>query len=275
MLQSMTGFGSKEARLSPWGKVCVELRSTNHKFLDISFRLPEGLLALEEGMKKEIEAMIKRGRVTCAINLVGQSAPSVLINQQLLKNYLAALQSIKRRTRLKDAVRLETLIHLPGVLSVTESKISKEQLWPQLKKLLAAAVENLARSRAKEGQALAAYLKKQAAALKADLQAISARFKKAVKHKIAAYQTDEERTAFLRNADISEEIARLAFHVRSFQEKINRQGPIGKELDFIAQEMQREANTIAAKSFDAKISGWVVQLKSQIEKIREQAQNIE
>lgn len=275
MLQSMTGFGSKEDRLKSLGKVNIELRGSNHKFLDISLHLPEGFLALEERVKKEIETKVKRGRVTCVINLSQTEAPRVFINHRLLKNYLAALRSIKAQAGARDEIHLETLAHLPGVLSLTENRISKEELWPALKTLLSKAVENLARARQKEGQALAGYLRKETQSLRANLEIVRRRFKKAIKDKLGTFKTDEERSAFLRSAEISEEIQRLAFHARSFQSKLGNRGPVGKELDFIAQEMQREANTMAAKSFDAQISSCVVQLKSQVEKIREQVQNAE
>ena len=119
------------------------------------------------------------------------------------------------------------------------------------------------------------FLKSRAEILKKDLDMVKARFKKAVKDKLARINNDEERIGFIKEADITEEIERLAFHIGNFKSKLSKYGPIGKELDFVAQEMQREANTMGAKSCDAAISSTVVQIKSQIEKIREQAQNIE
>jgi len=129
--------------------------------------------------------------------------------------------------------------------------------------------------RQKEGRATYVYLKNRLEALKADLGIINSRFKKIVPHKLAKIASDEERASFLKVADISEELERLAFHIKNFWHKLSQLGPLGKELDFIAQEMQREANTVGAKSFDKIVSAKVVQLKSQIEKIREQVQNIE
>jgi len=275
MIKSMTGFGSKEVEIPPLGKVNVELRSSNHKFLETVLHLPEGFLSLEERIKTEIETQIKRGRVTCVVNMVSQAVPRVVINKPLLKKYILALRNIQNQCRLEDEININTLIHLPGVLSWTENKIFKGRIWPRLKIVLHQALEDLVGARQKEGRALYFYLKARAQALKVNLAGIKTRFKKAMQDKIALIKTDEERASFLKDADISEEIERLAFHIQNFKHKIAQTGPIGKELDFIAQEMQREANTMGAKSCDARVSARVVQLKSQIEKIREQLQNIE
>lgn len=275
MINSMTGFGTKETKILPWAKIRVELRSSNHKFLEIVFHLPEVLLSLEDRIKKEIEAKIKRGRVTCVINIAGALAPDVFINKQLLKNYVRALRNIKEEFRIQDEMGVDTLIHLPGVLSLAENRLSKVQIWPRLKVLVNQALDNLLAMRQKEGRALYVYLKARSEALKTNLFFIKARFKKAIKDKIANIRTDEERASFLKEMDITEEIERLGFHIQNFKNKILKKGPVGKELDFICQEMQREANTIGAKSFDVGVSARVIQIKSQIEKIREQLQNIE
>jgi len=271
----MTGFGSAEKIIVPLGKASVELRSANHKYLDIVFHLPEGFLALEDRVKKEIESKVKRGRVTCVVNLGGREAQKVFINKVLLKSYIGALKVIRQQFAIKDGVSLETLVHLPGVMSLEQSKISKDNVWPRLKILLKQALDKLVKTRQKEGSALGRYLKNRNLSVKGNLAAVRARFKKIIRQKAASIGNEEERSAFIKSADISEEIERLAFHIRNFNNKLSKNGPIGKELDFIAQEMQREANTIAAKSCDVMISGRVINIKSQIEKIREQVQNIE
>jgi len=271
----MTGFGSKEAQLAPFGKASVELRSTNHKFLESVFHFPEGFLSLEDRIKKEIEAKLKRGRVTCAINISGSKGSRVFINKGLLKNYILGLKNIKQEFDLKDELSINTLIHLPGILSLEEKNIPASSIWPRLKNLLNTALDELVKMRAKEGRALFGFLKSKADRLDKDLKAVKARFQYAAAKKTAKLNSDEERASFLNDADITEEIERLTFHVRNFKSKLSKNIPVGKELDFIAQEMQREANTMAAKSFDASVSEKVVQMKSQIEKIREQVQNIE
>lgn len=275
MIQSMTGFANKEAEVAPFGKICVELKSSNHKFLEVAFHLPEGFLSLEEKIKKEIESKIKRGRIACAINIISRKTASVFINKPLLENYINSLGKIKKQFRLQDEVSINTLIHLPGVLALEEDRILKSDGWQSLKILIRQAVDELLKARQKEGRALYGYLKNRAEALKANLALIKMRFKKSIKNKLDLIKLEEERSAFLKDADIAEEIERLTYHIRNFKNKLSKTGPVGKELDFIAQEMQREANTLAAKSFDVVIASRVVQMKSQIEKIREQVQNIE
>jgi len=259
----------------PLGKICVELRSTNHKFLDMVFHFPEGFLSLEDKIKKNIEAKIKRGRVTCVVNITREEAPRVFINKPLLKNYISVLRNIKSQFKVQDEVRLDTLIHLPGIISLAESRVPKERIWPRLNLLVNQALDNLVKMRQKEGQALYIYLKSRAQALNNHLGIIKRKARKVARDKCSQIKSDEERVSFLKQIDISEEVERLVFHIRNFKNKLSKPGAIGKELDFIAQEMQREANTIGAKSCSAAISARVVQMKSQIEKIREQVQNIE
>ncbi|MCX5696854.1 MAG: YicC family protein [Candidatus Omnitrophica bacterium] len=275
MLKSMTGFGGREKDMPPFGKISVELRSTNHKFLEAVMHLPQGFLSLEDKIKSEIEAKIRRGRVTCAINITGGENSDVFVNSALLAKYLEAMERIRGKFRLKEEVSLDTLIHLPGVLSLAESVVPKAKIWPKLKVLLDQSIEDLVRTRQKEGAALSVYLIKRTQTLKNDISAVKAHFSKTIKKKLATLQTDEERSSFLKNSDITEELERLDFHCRNLIHKLSASGPIGKELDFIAQEMQREANTMGAKSCDSFISARGVEIKSKIEKIREQVQNIE
>ena len=257
------------------GRISVELRCTNHKFSETVFHLPEGLLSLEDKLKKEIEGKIKRGRIYCAINIKGQLAQGIFVNRKLLKNYLHELNSVKKEFKINDGLSLDSLIRLPGILSLKEDKPTGAHIWEQLKPIFLQALTSLLAARQKEGKALAGLLNKRNALLKKDLIFIKRRFVVAVKNKLKKIQAEDERVAFLKGADIAEEIDRLHFHIKNFQQKITQTEAIGKELDFITQEMQREANTLAAKSFDLIISGRAVEMKSQIEKIREQVQNIE
>lgn len=275
MLKSMTGFGSSSKNIAGLGKASAELRSANHKFLEIILHLPEGFLSLEDRVRQAIETKIRRGRLICIVTLTNGKQSSVFINKNLVKGYMNSVGSLKKQLHIKEELGLNDLLRLPGVLSLVEQRLSAERIWPQLKPLIKAAVENLVSARQKEGRALYIYLKNRAQVLKTSVALVSARFKKAIKDKLTKIQSNEERASFLKETDISEELQRLIFHIRNFKNKIAKSAAVGKELDFIAQEMQREANTIAAKSFDASISNRVIQIKSQIEKIREQAQNVE
>lgn len=275
MLMSMTGFGSCEIVIAGIGKVSIELRSTNHKFLETVSHLPESLLSLEDKVKKEIEAKVKRGRITCVVNITRKESPTVFIDEKLLKNYISALENTKKKFHIKGEVGLDDLIRLPGVLSVSNQEIIKEKIYPRLKELLSTAVNRLVGTRQKEGAALFKHLKRRAQLLKSELHALQARYQTIVNRKRAKLNTQEEQSSFLKESDISEEIERLEFHIENFSQKLSKNSPMGKEFDFIAQEMQREANTIGAKCCDSLVSARVIQMKSQIEKIREQVQNIE
>lgn len=275
MISSMTGFGSCEEEIESIGRLSVELRCTNHKFTECVFHLPEGLISLEEKLKKEIEARVRRGRVYCAINIKGQMPEGIFVNRKLLKSYLHEFNSLKKEFKLKDGLSLDSLVKLPGILALKENKPTGAHIWEKLKPIFLQALMNLSKARQKEGKALAGLLKKRGELLNKDLLFIKRRFSVAAKIKVNKISAEDEKLAFLKAADIAEEIDRLNFHIKNFQTKITGGQSVGKELDFITQEMQREANTLAAKSFDLVISGRAVQMKSQIEKIREQVQNIE
>lgn len=271
----MTGFGNQETEIKDIGRISVELRCTNHKFLETVFHLPEGLLSLEDKFKKEIETKIKRGRIFCAINIRTVDAQGIFINRKLLKNYLLQLQDLKKEFKINGELNLDSLIRLPGILSLKENKPAGAHIWEHLLPVFLQALSSLVKARDKEGRALAKVLKNRSQLLKKDIVFIKQRFNLAVKNRLKIIKADEERSAFLKSAEIAEEIDRLNFHIINFVQKIAQGGSVGKELDFITQEMQREANTLAAKSFDLIISGRAVEMKSQIEKIREQVQNIE
>jgi len=275
MINSMTGFGSHEVKIDSIGRTSIELRCTNHKFLEVVFNLPEGWISLEDRLKKEIESHVRRGRVYCAINVREQVAQGIYVNRRLVKNYLHELNAMKKDFKIKGDLNFDALICLPGVLSLKERKPTGAHSWEQVKPVLMDALKNLSKARHKEGIALSALLKGRSEGLKKDIIFIRRRFTAAVKMKLTKIHGPDERLAFIKSADIAEEIDRLHFHIKNFQHKIQKGGPVGKELDFITQEMQREANTLAAKSFDLAISARAVEMKSQIEKIREQVQNIE
>lgn len=275
IISSMTGFGSHEIEIDSIGRISVELRCTNHKFLETVFNLPEGLISLEDKLKKEIEGKIRRGRIYCAINIKDQVIQGIFVNRKLLKNYLLELNGIKKEFKINDGLSLDSLIRLPGILALKENKPTGSHIWDKLKPVFLHALIGLLQARQKEGAALASLLKNRTELLKRDVAFVKKRFTIAIKNRLAKIQTPEERLAFTKGADIAEEIDRLHFHIQNFQQRIACAGVIGKELDFITQEMQREANTLAAKSFDLVISGRAIQMKSQIEKIREQVQNIE
>jgi uncharacterized protein (TIGR00255 family) len=274
-IESMTGFGAGEISVPYWGKISCELRSTNHKFLEMILHLPEGYLSLEERVKNEVESRLKRGRVVCVITVMGSLTTDVSVNESLVKGYVNAIRGMGKKFSLKDDLGVSTLINLPGVFSTSENKIAPSALWIKLKKAVDGALDDLSGMRVKEGKRLVSHLSSLAAELVRDLRFVDERFKKSISDKMPMLKSDVERTVFLKDIDITEELERLGYHIGNLTSKLRGSGPVGKELDFICQEMQREANTMGAKSSDTKISGKVVQMKSTIEKMREQVQNIE
>ena len=176
MIKSMTGFGRAEAEMAPFGKISVELRSTNHKFVETIVHLPEGFLALEDKIKKEVELRISRGRVVCAINIFGGHSSDVFVNKDLLAKYVSALQNIKQRFSIKNDISMDTLARLPGVLSLAENVVPKAKYWPGLKKIVEKAVNELVKMRQKEGLALQVHLKGRAQEVKVDLSKAKAAF---------------------------------------------------------------------------------------------------
>lgn len=273
-MQSMTGFGSRETNTS-LGRVTVEIRSANHKSFESVIHLPPGYLSLEDKIRKTLEARLKRGRIMCAVSFSGAAKASVHVDEAILRSYMHIIRSVKHTLQMKQDVSMDTIMQLPGVLRLEEKRVSSSVIWSSVLPVVASALEELVRMRAQEGKALCSFLRSRSGLLHKDLLSIKQRFRVMVRNKLRALKTDDERVSFLKNADIAEEIERLTFHIRNFNSKLRKSGPIGKELDFIAQEMQRETNTLAAKSCDIFISGRVVQMKSQVERIREQVQNVE
>jgi len=275
IVESMTGFGAGEVNVPYWGKITCELRSANHKFLEIIMHLPEGYLSLEDKLKNELEKKLKRGRVVCVVTVAGSLVSDVFVNERLLDQYIKTIKRVSAKHRLTLNLGVDTLIKLPGVLSVNEKRIAPGKLWPVLKRAADKASAELSLTRRKEGAQLVVHLKKMVNELAVETVFIDARFKKSIQERLPLFKTDVEKSVFLKDIDITEEVDRLSFHIRTFQAKLKGSSPMGKELDFICQEMQREINTIGAKSSDVRISGKVVPVKSTIEKLREQVQNIE
>jgi uncharacterized protein (TIGR00255 family) len=275
MIQSMTGYGHCEQKIASAGKISVDIRSTNHKFLESVLHLPEGFLSFEDKVKKEIESRLKRGRVTCVVTITGAMSPDVRVNQTLLDRYLRIAASIRKQHRISGGISIDTLMTLPGVLVLEENRIPADRIWPALSSATAKALAALAAMRQKEGRALYKYLCDHISDVQEKLSQVSSRFDSVSKKKAALCKTELEQATFLKDADITEELDRLSYHTRNFRSKLGSGSPVGKELDFICQEMQREANTMGAKSCDGKVSADVVQIKSMIEKLREQVQNVE
>lgn len=287
----MTGFGQGSASGSAF-KVRVDMRSVNNRFLDIQTRLPQELASLEVTIKKQIQAALRRGRVELTVSVEQLKQASFEINRPLVSGYLAALSQLKSEFGLQDEPSLELIAKLPGALQVSQdSGQLDETLVAGVSEALANALAALIEMRTAEGQELASELSTRLDTIETQLPTIESEAKrlpgiyrekltKRIQELVAGGDVDETRLAqeavmLADRSDISEEIARLKSHIIQMRDFIKTNDEAGKRLDFILQEMNREANTILSKSGDLAISDAAIIIKTEVEKLREQVQNVE
>lgn len=292
MIKSMTGFGRKEA-VYDGGSVSVEIRSVNHRFLDVQCRLPKGLAAVEDACKQAIQQQCKRGRIDVTVLLSGdrQGPRQVVVDRQLARQYMLALRALQKDLKLSGKPDLNLVAGFRDVVSLADTISSDQDLQKLVTKTVSAALRELTRMREREGENLArailTHLRnlEEAQRLVAQrapqvAQEALVRMKARVQTLLGAQSLDDARLyqelAILSDrSDISEELARLTSHCAQFKTALDRADQVGKTLDFLLQEMGREVNTIGSKANDAAITTQVVQMKTELEKIREQVQNIE
>lgn len=292
MIKSMTGFGKASSKFKD-GRITVEIKTVNHKFFDATLKLPETIAIFEERVKETLQRRLRRGKVN--LNLAYDGTVSryewVNINKRIAKNYYGELLRLKKHLGLKDDIGIKEIVALPGVLNYEVMEKSLTKLWPNIKEALDRAIDRLISDRQKEGRFIYTDIDKRRRKIESMLSAIKARahlnvdeyrkrFAERVKdltsgHEIDMGRLEMEVAIFAKNSDISEEIVRLKNHLSNLKKTISGNGEVGKKLDFIAQELHREVNTVGSKVSDFKISKNVIEIKSEIEKIREQAKNIE
>jgi uncharacterized protein (TIGR00255 family) len=292
-MKSMTGYGWGDAVQNGY-KVTVELSSVNRKQSEISINLPRELEVLEAQIRDEVNRRVARGRVTARVTLhAGEKHQgNVRINAALAQAYARRLRDLARELKLAGEVTLDHLLRAPGVLESDEDVPDAEDFWPAVEKALKQALEMLVNMREKEGTHLRKDLVKRIdtmrrSAIRVQRRApqVQVRYRSQLLERIQnagleAAKVEEERVLkevifFADRSDISEEITRLQSHFKQFDDCVNSREPVGRTLDFLAQEMNREINTIGSKANDATISREVVVLKTELEKFREQAQNVE
>jgi uncharacterized protein (TIGR00255 family) len=291
-IQSMTGYG-RASRRTASGNITVEFRSTNHRYLEVDQRLPNGLTAIQGRLTELIQKRLRRGRVEALVFVQALQADRrrVVFDEPLLARYYEALVSLKGRFGLKGPVTLDQLLALPQAVTVAEERLPTEQLWEPIRQTAEAALEALVRTRKREGARLVADLRRQIAMVESHARKITTRLPKALvqqrqqlrkrlRELLGVSNTRsvaqlEEVVALVRDADIHEELVRLDSHLAHMRQTLSGQQLVGKQLDFIAQELMRETNTIGAKVNDPQAARHVVEIKGCIEKIREQVQNLE
>ena len=292
MIKSMTGFGRCEV-LKDSRKFTVELKSVNHRYLDVNIRMPKKLNFFETSIRTLLKSYADRGKVDIFITYedLSQSQVSVKYNAALAAEYLKYLNQMAEEFSLDNDVRVSTLSRYPEVFTMEECSEDEDELWNGLKEALEGAFSQFVEMRTKEGERL-----KEDILLKLDLLSEQIRFiEERSPQIIAEYRTklEEKMRELLEDTQIDdnriaaevilfadkictdEEVVRLKSHIQHMRETLEESNGIGRKLDFIAQEMNREANTILSKANDLDISNRAISLKTEIEKIREQIQNIE
>lgn len=273
MIKGMTGFAQKKFSFKGMRGV-VEIKSLNNRYLEIVCHLPVGFNAFEDKIKKILEPQIKRGRINVAINFLNKPSTTVVLNQTLAKEYLLSVKKMQKSLHLKGAISLAEVVNLPGVVSLKEKQVSLPLLWKKIEGVLKQTRDALLKERISEGRCLYQDICRRVAQIHNALRQTQRRLKTIICQKTKML-SQEELSAFLKSSDINEELVRIKFHLNTLSQRSKSNDSAGKELDFICQELLREINTTAAKMPDKEITTYAIQIKSQIERIREQAQNIE
>ena len=298
MIYSMTGFGRARREVAGLG-LEVEIRSVNHRHLDLRVRLPRVLIDQETAIKKRIQGELSRGKVDVTVGLTtGDSAATLEIDEAIAAQYVAAAEALRERHALGEdggALDVAALLGLPGVTRVVETEADPETLESPLHEAVAEAIEALIAMRAAEGESLSIEVEgrlERVAELASAFQARAGEVLALAKQRLHKRAEQIKREVGLLDdarlhqeiviaadrLDITEELVRLQSHIAQFRETLQSAGrghPVGRRLDFLLQELGREANTVGSKANDAPLAQDVVELKTELERIREQVQNIE
>ncbi len=292
MIKSMTGFGRSEL-VKEDRKITVEMKSVNHRYLDVNMKMPKKLNFFEAAIRNELKNYIQRGKVDIFISYEDYTETNICVkyNKELAAEYMKYLEQMAEDFSLDNDVRVSALSRYPEVLSMEEQTIDEEELWIMLSEAIGKAAEGFVETRIKEGENLkedligkldgmlghVAYITERSPEIIAQYRS---KLEDKVKELLGDAQVDEGRllmevTIFADKVCVDEELVRLRSHIETMKENLQKGGSIGRKLDFIAQEMNREANTILSKANDLEISNRAIELKTEIEKVREQIQNIE
>ncbi|MBX3319971.1 MAG: YicC family protein [Nitrospira sp.] len=292
MITSMTGFGRQQAAWSD-GTVTIEVRSVNHRFLETSIRLPKTMTSLEEGFKKTIQQHCARGRVDLTVILQGSrgNVRSLQVDVGLAKQYHEALRTLQRTLKLKGVIDIGLMAGLRDLLVVSEQPTDDRKLTRLVEKLGRQAVLEMANMRKREGALLAEDIRDRLKRLREATTTVSARAPLVAQEAFERMKVrvekllgdsipdvprlNQELALYADRCDIMEELVRLNAHMIQFDDTIQRAEPVGKTLDFLLQEMSREVNTIGSKANDVTITAEVVIMKTELERLREQMQNVE
>lgn len=292
MLKSMTGFGRSEIT-NERQKITVEMKAVNHRYCDINVKMPKKLSIFEAGIRNLLKKYIQRGKVDVFITYEDYTENNMVLkyNEELAAEYVRVLQQMSEQFGIENDVRVSSLSRYPDVLTLEEQTIDADELWGVLEEALHKASEQFVETRLVEGENLKNDLIGKLDGMLEDVDFIEKRspeiltehrqrLEAKVKELLGDSTIDESRivtetTIFADKICVDEEIVRLRSHITSTRNALIEGGSIGRKLDFIAQEMNREANTILSKANDLEVANRAINLKTEIEKFREQIQNIE
>ncbi|WP_077617766.1 YicC/YloC family endoribonuclease [Bacillus sinesaloumensis] len=291
MIASMTGFGRAKKETDEFS-VYVELKSVNHRFCEINTRIPRHLLFLEDKIKKTIVEHVKRGRVEVFLTIEGEGfvTKTLSVDWELLNTLVVTTKQIQEKYQLTDQITTQMLLSNDNILSIEEQKKENEELELIILEVTENAVQQLKQMREVEGNKLIEDILSFLGQIEENVHTVEeyaprviAHYRERIEKRVKEYvgnEFDENRiltevALFAEKADISEELTRLRSHISQFRDTVDTNEPIGRKLDFIIQEMNRETNTIGSKANDPQIAKHVVEMKSLLEKIKEQVQNIE
>ena len=288
MLRSMTAFARQE-RPSAWGTITWELRSVNHRYLETSFRLPEALRGLETLARERVNSTLSRGKVECALKLqtAGAALTAITLNHALVERLLDIAAELEHMTGPGTGLRLADILRWPGVINEAEPDL--DEIRSAILDGLDAALAELIATREREGQRTAEMLQQRCTAMRLQVARVRvrrpevlARWREKLLGRLADIAVDadpgrleQELALVAQRLDVEEELDRLDTHLDEIESVLGRAEPVGRRLDFLMQELNREANTLSSKSADADTTRAAVELKVLIEQMREQIQNIE
>lgn len=292
MIKSMTGFGRAEEVLN--GRdILVEIRSVNHRYYEFSSRIPRAYGYIEEKLKSLLNGRIARGKteVSITVSSVEGKEAVIEVNEAIASGYVDALRKANEKLGLTDDITLSQMMRLPDIFTVRKVQDDEDQVWQDVKTVTEKALDNFVRMRETEGVRMKEdflfrleNIEKMVSDVEVRSPEVNAAYRDRLYNKIKEVLADKnvdesrlltEAAIFADKTAVDEETVRLRSHINQFRSMLELDEPVGRKLDFLIQEFNREANTIGSKAQDAKITKTVVELKSEIEKIREQIQNIE
>ena len=292
MIRSMTGYGRAEA-LVDGRNILVEIRSVNHRYFEFSCRVPRAYGFLESRLKTYLQGKLSRGKVDVNVNIqtVQGKDANVLVNQELAQSYVQALRQLKEPLGLEDDLSLSVIARFSDLFTVSKQPEDEDAVWAQVQQVADEAAARFVQMREAEGESMRRDVESRLDVILHAVGQIEEQSPKTVEeyraklyHKISEVlgntQIDEQRilteaAIYAEKIAVAEETVRLRSHVGQFRSILEQGGPVGRKLDFLIQEFNREANTIGSKAQDLAVARLVVEIKSEIEKIREQIQNIE